>query len=239
MDFPADFVGSKARNHRQSGDWQGFAMQSNGRTCRKDMRNILLIQAISIICSGVKIMVRIISGARRGKKLLAPQGEQVRPTTNMVKEALFNILFRYGIADSRFLDLFAGCGQIGLEALSRGAGQAVFVDSGRESVKMIEKNLQATGFESRAKVVAADFAGYLRGERGVFDIAFMDPPYEEGLLPKALELTARKMNPQGIIVCEHGSREIPPERAGEFVRQKTYKYGKSSLTTYTMGGNEA
>ena len=103
MDFPADFVGSKARNHRQSGDWQGFAMQSNGRTCRKDMRNILLIQAISIICSGVKIMVRIISGARRGKKLLAPQGEQVRPTTNMVKEALFNILFRYGIADSRFL----------------------------------------------------------------------------------------------------------------------------------------
>ena len=112
--------------------------------------------------------MRIIAGVRRGKKLLSPLGEQVRPTTNMVKEALFNIL-QFQIEGRRFLDLFAGSGQIGLEALSRGAREAVFVDSSRDSVRVIEKNLAAAGFSESARVVAADFAGYLRGERGAFD----------------------------------------------------------------------
>lgn len=175
--------------------------------------------------------MRIITGTKRGKKLLALEGEQVRPTTNMVKEALFNIL-QFGVEGRRFLDLFAGSGQIGLEALSRGAKEAVFVDSSRDSVRVVQKNVEATGFGDRSKVVAADFAGYLRGERGRFDIAFIDPPYNAGLLEEALALAAGKMNPGGVIVCEHGSKEEPPEGAGEFARQRTYRYGRTALTVY-------
>ncbi len=175
--------------------------------------------------------MRIISGARRGKNLTSPEGTEVRPTTNMVKESVFNIL-QFGIEGRRFLDLFAGSGQMGLEALSRGAAEAVFVDSSRESVKVIEKNITATGFKDRSRVVSADFEGFLQRERGVFDIAFMDPPYREGLMERALELTARRMAPGGVILCEHGSREELPERAGEFKKAKVYKYGKTSVTAY-------
>ena len=94
--------------------------------------------------------MRIITGTKRGKKLLALEGEQVRPTTNMVKEALFNIL-QFGIEGRRFLDLFAGSGQIGLEALSRGAREAVLVDSSRDSVRVIQKNVEAAGFAGQAR----------------------------------------------------------------------------------------
>lgn len=183
--------------------------------------------------------MRIITGSRRGKKLLALEGEQVRPTTNMVKESLFNIL-QFGIEGRRFLDLFAGSGQIGLEALSRGAKEAVFVDSARESVRVIEKNLAATGFAAQAKVVAADFEAYLHSERGVFDIAFIDPPYYAGLMDRALSAAAPKMALGGVIVCEHAGREELPEQAGGFVKQKTYRYGKTALTVYRAeeGGAE-
>lgn len=184
--------------------------------------------------------MRIIAGERRGKKLLALEGEQVRPTTNMVKEALFNIL-QFGIEGRRFLDLFAGSGQIGLEALSRGAAEAVFVDASRDSIRIIQKNVEACGFGNRARVAASSFESYLRGERGRFDIAFIDPPYTAGLLGRALELTAERMNPGGVIICEHGSREEPPERAGAFVKRKTYPYGRTALTAYEpleKSGNE-
>lgn len=181
--------------------------------------------------------MRIIAGIRRGKKLLSPLGDQVRPTTNMVKEALFNIL-QSGIEGRRFLDLFSGSGQIGLEALSRGAREAVFVDSSRDSVRIIEKNVAAAGFAESAKVVAADFAGYLRGERGTFDVAFLDPPYHDGLMEQALELTAGKMAPGGVMICEHGSREVLPETAGSFAKAKVYRYGKTSLTAYRAAGKE-
>ena len=179
--------------------------------------------------------MRIITGTKRGKKLLSLEGEQVRPTTNMVKEALFNIL-QFGIEGRRVLDLFAGSGQIGLEALSRGARQAVLVDSSRDAVRVIQKNVEATGFGSQCQVVAADFAGYLRAEQGMFDVAFIDPPYQAGLLGQALSLTAGRMNPGGVIVCEHGSREEPPEGAGGFARQKTYRYGRTALTVYRAQG---
>lgn len=175
--------------------------------------------------------MRIITGTKRGKKLLTLEGEQVRPTTSMVKEALFNIL-QSGIEGRRFLDLFAGSGQIGLEALSRGAREAVLVDSSRDSVRVIHRNVEAAGFTEQARVVAADFASCLRRERGRFDVAFIDPPYQAGLLAEALELTARVMSPGGVIVCEHGSKEEPPEQAGEFIRQKTYRYGRTALTVY-------
>ena len=175
--------------------------------------------------------MRIISGSRRGKKLLALEGEQVRPTTNMVKETLFNIL-QFSVEGRRFLDLFAGSGQIGLEALSRGAREAVFVDASRDSIRVVEKNLKAAGFQDRARVVPGDFRGFLRGERGRFDLAYIDPPYEAGLLSEALALTAEKMAPGGVIVCEHGSREQPPEGAGRFALSKIHRYGRTALSVY-------
>ena len=123
--------------------------------------------------------MRIITGSKRGKKLVTFEGEQVRPTTDRVKESLFNIL-QFQLEGRRFLDLFAGSGQIGLEALSRGAAQCVFVDASKESIRVVEKNVQSTGMGDRAKVVSSDFAAYLSGCRERFDIAFLDPPYRSG-----------------------------------------------------------
>ena len=175
--------------------------------------------------------MRIISGSKRGKKLTALEGMQVRPTTDRVKEALFDIL-QFSVEGSRFLDLFAGSGQVGLEALSRGAAEAVFVDNLRDSIRVVEKNLTATGFFDRARVVQADFAAFLSRERELFDIAFLDPPYETGLLQQALPLAAEHMTPDGVIFCEHPVRESLPEEAGEFRKAKEYRYGKIALTVY-------
>ena len=175
--------------------------------------------------------MRIISGSRRGKRLQALEGEQVRPTTDMVKESLFNIL-QFAVEGRRFLDLFAGSGQIALEALSRGAASAVLVDRSEAALKVIRRNVQATAFENEAKVVKADFASFLRSERGRFDIAFLDPPYRTGILEKALPMTAERMNDGGVIVCEHPVDEEVLEAAGEFKKQKSYRYGKLMLTVY-------
>lgn len=175
--------------------------------------------------------MRIITGSKRGKKLITLEGEQVRPTTDRVKESLFNIL-QFQLEGRRFLDLFAGSGQIGLEALSRGAALAVFVDASKDSIRVVEKNVQSTGLGDRSKVVTADFQSYLRGCRERFDIAFLDPPYRMGLLEKALPLVAERMNPGGVILCEHPKDETLPESAGDFLQHKSYRYGKIMLTAY-------
>lgn len=181
--------------------------------------------------------MRIITGTHRGKKLVALQGDQVRPTTDRVKESLFNIL-QFQLEGRRFLDLFAGSGQIGLEALSRGASQCVFVDASKDSIRVVEKNIQSTGLGDRARVVNADFAGYLRGCRETFDVAFLDPPYRQGLLQRALPLVAQHMHPGGVILCEHPRDEELPEQAGDFVQQKSYRYGKIMLTSYRKARQE-
>lgn len=175
--------------------------------------------------------MRIITGSKRGKKLTSLEGTQVRPTSDRVKEALFDIL-QFSIEGRRFLDLFAGSGQIGLEALSRGASQAVFVDVFRDSVRVVEKNAAATGFSDRARIVQADFAAFLRDGRERFDIAFLDPPYGTGLLQQALPMVVEHMNPGGVVICEHPRQEELPEQAGDFSKHKTYRYGKVMLTVY-------
>lgn len=175
--------------------------------------------------------MRIISGERRGKKLMTLEGMAVRPTADRVKEALFNIL-QFSIDGRNFLDLFAGSGQIGLEALSRGARAAVFVDSSKASLAVVKKNIAATGMEDRARVHEADFAAFLRRTTEKFDVAFLDPPYSAGLLTQALPLTAACMDPGGVIVCEHPVELSMPERAGSFLKRKTYRYGKIALSLY-------
>lgn len=181
--------------------------------------------------------MRIITGSRRGTRLTALEGEQVRPTTDRVKESLFNIL-QFQIEGRRFLDLFAGSGQIGLEALSRGAASAVFVDASKQSVAVVEKNIRATGLSQQAKVVLGDSIGYLRRCRETFDVAFLDPPYRTGLLEQALELLPGCMSPGGIIVCEHPTDEALPEKVGAFSQVKSYRYGKILLTSYRRMGED-
>ena len=164
--------------------------------------------------------MRIITGSARGRRLLTLEGEDVRPTTERVKEALFSIL-QFQIEGRRVLDLFAGSGQLGLEALSRGAREAVFVDAGKEPISIVEKNL-----------VHMDYAALLLRRNDPFDIAFLDPPYRTGLLQKALPMTAAIMNKGGVIVCEHPVDEEVPDTAGDFERKRDYRYGKILLTVY-------
>ena len=148
-----------------------------------------------------------------------------------VKEALFNIL-QFDLEGRVFLDLFAGSGQIGLEALSRGAKRAVFVDSAKASCGVVLENIHTTGFENEAQVMNAEYASYLLRCTETFDIAFLDPPYRTGTLTKALLAVTPHMNRGGIVICEHPTDEELPETAGEFVRVRDYRYGKILLTAY-------
>ena len=169
--------------------------------------------------------MRIITGSRRGRKLKTLPGDAVRPTPDRVKEALFNIL-QFDLEGRVFLDLFAGSGQIGLEALSRGAKRAVFVDSAKASCGVVLENIHTTGFENEAQVMNAEYASYLLRCTETFDIAFLDPPYR--ILPGVDKCLA----PGGIVICEHPTDEELPETAGEFVRVRDYRYGKILLTAY-------
>lgn len=175
--------------------------------------------------------MRVITGSARGKRLAVLEGEAVRPTTDRVKEALFNII-QFQIEGRRVLDLFAGSGQLGIEALSRGASEAVFVDCAKESIAVITKNVENCGLAGQARIVQTDYASYLARRDGTFDLVFLDPPYRTGLLEKALPLVAVRMNGGGTIVCEHPVDEELPEIAGDFEKQRSYRYGKIYLTVY-------
>lgn len=175
--------------------------------------------------------MRVITGTARGRRLVTSPGRDVRPTPERVKEAMFSIL-QFQVEGRRVLDLFAGSGQLGVEALSRGAREAVFVDSSADSVDIVTRNLQNTGLGDRARIHRTDYASYLSEGDGDFDLAFLDPPYRTGLLQKALPLVAGRMNRGGTIVCENPSDEEMPEDAGDFVRARSYRYGKIIVTIY-------
>ena len=179
--------------------------------------------------------MRIITGKARGKKLITLEGEAVRPTTDKVKESLFNIL-QFQLEGRKFLDMFAGCGQIALEAVSRGAESALLIDASKSAANVISQNIKACGFERECTLVNADSVMYVKNSKLKLDIAFIDPPYKTGIIESALLAAADKMNPGGIIICEHPFDEVLPETAGEFVKAKDYKYGKIVLTSYKMPG---
>ena len=177
--------------------------------------------------------MRVITGSARGRRLRTLEGESVRPTTDKVKESIFNII-QFDVEGSRVLDMFAGCGQLGIEALSRGARSAVFVDSARAAMAVVEENLETTGFRSVSKTVLGDSLSYLDRTSEMFDIAFLDPPYKAGLMEDALERVRLHMADGGIIVCETAAEEVLPEAIEGFA-SKRYKYGKIALTVYRKG----
>lgn len=176
--------------------------------------------------------MRVITGSARGRRLREPAGDDIRPTTDMVKESVFNIL-QFDIEGRKFLDLFAGTGQIGIEALSRGAASAAFIDSSVDAVKLVRENLAVTGFSDRATVLRANALQFLRS-CGKFDVIYIDPPYRTSLTEDALHLINQFdiLRDNGIIVCENIYGTVLPELMPPYYKQKERKYGKIVITVY-------
>lgn len=175
--------------------------------------------------------MRVITGSARGMTLRTLDGSDVRPTTDKVKEAVFSAI-QFEIEGRRVLDLFAGSGQLGIEALSRDAKEATFVDADKNAIKIVKENLAKTRLADRAAVLQTDSIAFLGMTDKIFDIAFLDPPYQTGLLQKALSLLGGHMAHGGIAVCEHPFVEQLPDEQGGLVKQKEYKYGKVAVTIY-------
>ena len=181
--------------------------------------------------------MRVITGSCRGKILKTLDGNDVRPTSQKVKEAVFSAI-QFDIEGRRVLDLFAGSGQLGIEALSRGAKNAVFVDNSAASIKIIKQNIESTGFEDRSRVYSTDYSSFAAMSRDVFDIVFLDPPYKKGLLLPALKAVLPLMSDYGIIICEYPPEIEIPEEIGGFVITKTYRYGKINVSVYRKGAKD-
>ena len=175
--------------------------------------------------------MRVITGTAGGRKLKSPNGDAVRPTTDHVKQAVFNIL-QFDMEGRRVLDLFAGTGQLGIEALSRGAKSCVFIDESREAVKIVKENLKACGLS--APVLQENALNYLRrGER--FDLIFVDPPYDAGLYEPVLNTlnSVDNLSDGGIIICEARRETALPELPAPYRKGKEYRYGKVKICIYT------
>lgn len=175
--------------------------------------------------------MRVITGLARGMKIETLEGLDVRPTAERVKEAAFSMI-QFEIEGRNVLDLFAGSGQLGIEALSRGAKSATFVDANTEAVKTVRSNLLHTGLSKQASVAAGDFEQFLKYTKASFDITFIDPPYSKGLVEKALPLVVPHMSDGGVIVCEVARIDEMPEQAGDFKLVRRSDYGKTSLGIY-------
>ena len=183
--------------------------------------------------------MRIISGSARGRKLKEPQGMDTRPTTDKVKESLFNII-QFELEGRRVLDLFAGTGQLGLEALSRGAERCAFVDQRREAVALVRENVSLCRFDDRARVVQGEALSFLSACRERFDVVFLDPPYAGGLLEKSLDMLTRFdiLREYGIIVCESGADWTVPALTPPYEVGREYRYGQIKLTVCRRTGSE-
>ena len=180
--------------------------------------------------------MRVISGTARGVSLKTPDGLRTRPTADRVKEALFSII-QFDLPGATVLDLFGGTGQLGIEALSRDAKYAVFVDEREDACRLIRENLKRTRLESQARVLRSDYMEYLRSCREKFNIVFLDPPYAEVFLENSLKMITEIdiLQTGGIIVAERPlGKDLSLEFPG-YIRSKDYKYGKTLLTIYRKG----
>ncbi len=194
--------------------------------------------------------MRISGGESRGRPLKAPRKGGIRPTSDKAREALFSIL-----ADRTdgavFLELFAGTGAVGIEALSRGAARAVFVDSSKKAVRLITENLEGLGLRGRAAVVAMDCLRFIRGRApllGPFDLVFVDPPYHEGMGGRVMDAIGEApaeavdgeardcLAPGAAVVYEHFKKQETPGSYGRLVKKKDYAYGDTVLSVYVLAG---
>ncbi len=185
--------------------------------------------------------MRIIGGASRGRRLTGPRGLAVRPTADQVKAALFNILADR-IAGARFLDLYAGTGNIGIEALSRGAQQATFVESSPAMGRLLRANLQRCGFERLAEIRLIPVSRFLKQHHeSPYDIVFLDPPYRTEEAEKVLPSLGHDaiIRANGVVIVEHFHKSPPVDRIGHLALVKTYRYGDTCLSVYRSIQEEA
>lgn len=175
--------------------------------------------------------MRVVAGIARSRKLITLDTNDVRPTVERTKEAMFSAI-QFEIEGRRVLDLFAGSGQLGIEALSRGAESATFVDNNKKSIEVVRKNLETVGFVEKSKVINTQAEVFVKATDEKFHIAFVDPPYAKGILQKILPEVEKCMVDGGIIICEYPYGEEVPEEIGRFKNRRVYKYSKVSVAIY-------
>ena len=177
--------------------------------------------------------MRVITGSARGARLETLGGLETRPTAERVKEALFSSI-QFELEGRRVLDLFAGSGQLGIEALSRGAALAVFVDQNAEAVRVVKANLAHTHVFEKARVLEAEAEAFLSRAPESYDVIFLDPPYHHGFLEKLLPHAAAHLSAQGVLVAEAAKDDLMPEAAGKFQRVQFKFYGKTAIGIYRL-----
>ena len=177
--------------------------------------------------------MRIIAGELKGRRLRTPDDDRVRPTTDKVKEAVFSMIAPW-LYESVIADLFAGTGNLGLEAVSRGASRVYFVDKDRRSIALIRENVSYCKVENRCEILWSDYHSALSKIEEPVDIVFLDPPYRRGILTDALEAVTEAdfLSEGGIVVAEHAADEILPETFGGLTLIKKKKYGKIGISVY-------
>ena len=177
--------------------------------------------------------MRVIAGEARGRRLEALPGTDVtRPTLDQVKEAMFSIV-QFDLPGARVLDLFAGSGQLGIEALSRGAARCVFLDQNREAAAVVMRNCKACGLFDRSRVSVGDAARWLSACHEQFDLVLLDPPFRQGMLEEVLPAVEKVVAPGGIVLCESEAKLVLPAQVGSLVLRKQYRYGRVLLWRYT------
>lgn len=181
--------------------------------------------------------MRIVAGEFRGRRLHSPKNINIRPTSDRVREAIFNIIMPY-LPDARVLDLFAGTGALGLEALSRGAAQAVFVDENLEAIRLILENVKICGVQDRAEIIHGQVDRVIRrftrqGQMITrFQVVFLDPPYGKGYVERTINSLTHLTSDTGLVVAEHHAKDSLPLQLGDWALSRERKYGDTKVSFY-------
>lgn len=176
--------------------------------------------------------MRIIAGEKRGTRLLTLEGEDTRPTLERVKEAVFSSV-QFLLPGAKVLDLFAGSGQMGLEALSRGSVRCTFVDNNPQATVVVRQNCQKAGLFEKSLVITMEAATFLAQTQDLFDVIFLDPPYHQGVVNQLLPAIAKVAAPGAAVLCETEPGAQLPQQVGQLQLQKQYRYGTVMVSRYS------
>jgi len=181
------------------------------------------------------LQLRIIAGDLKGRRLFTPNDNKIRPTSDKVKESMFNMISEY-VEDAIVVDLFSGTGNLGLEAISRGASRCYFGDKAKDSVDLTNKNISYCKVQDKSVTIIGAFDKVLKRIPGKVDLIFLDPPYKHGLIDRCLLIVSELslLTENGIIVAEHDAKDLLPEKIYKFNKIKEKKYGTIGITIYSL-----
>lgn len=175
--------------------------------------------------------MRVITGKARGARLITAEGTDVRPTAGKIKEAMFSAI-QFELEAAHVLDLYAGSGQLGIEALSRGASDCVFVDNSKKSLAVVAANLEKTKLMRHANLINSDCLQFLSRKGKKYDIIFADPPYGAPDTGMLVSLAREALNPNGMLIIETAQTALLPETDGDLTLKKSYRHGITTLWLY-------